>query len=92
MSKSNVIAMKKGWHLQDRPASEALKIQRPRKVRARYFSVKDIAARFGVGISVVYDLIYDKKLDAEWLGGWRVSEESIGEYLAREHQRRLGRR
>jgi excisionase family DNA binding protein len=81
----HAIVLAKNWWLEERkPAKEEPRIKPKRRgLSNRYYSVKEVAARFGVGIWGIYDAIHAGELDATPIGkrNYRISEEAVRDYL-----------
>lgn len=81
---SNVVSLGKDWWKQERPAGEAIEVRTHRKLSDRWFSVRELADRFGLSVDVIYDEIRSKRLDAvPFRGVWRISEDAVVTYLNR---------
>lgn len=82
MRKSNVVRLDKEWWKKEREPSEALVIQKKRKLAERYFSLHDLAKRFQCGYDLLYKAVRRKELEAEVIGkSYRVSEEALEKFL-----------
>ena len=72
----------KEWWKQEREPAVEMVITKKRKIASKYFSVKEVSARFGVSADRVYDYIWSGELCADVFGkGYCISEEALQDFL-----------
>lgn len=70
------------WYTQKREPDQMIVVPKRAKISSKYYSVKQVADRFGVGIHLIYDLVRTQKIHGETLGRTiRISEEALLTYL-----------
>jgi excisionase family DNA binding protein len=79
---ANVVLLEKDWWKSAREPAQKLVVRKKSKLSTEYFTPRQIADRFQVGLDRIYDAIKFGELEAIVFGRqYRISREALEEYF-----------